>query len=215
MKRFLVLFFALFLISPSAFAVEDEITTNEDIDQEKPEDEEADIPLKASMNMNEPGDQFIKISLMATFPLNFGGSFPLYKKGQLSIGGAGSLGYHRFITNWWAWGIDVYFGYHPTIGENIFTYIPFVLDTTIQPTFKKFEFPLTVGVGFAMENYLSRTYFPGLILKGQAGVFYRVTPSWSFGTEGDFMYMPQWYEDSKYNDYGLFASWALVARYHF
>ena len=108
MKRLLVLFFALFLISPSAFAVEDEITTNEDIDQEKTEDEEADIPLKASMNMNEPGDQFIKISLMATFPLNFGGSFPLYKKGQLSIGGAGSLGYHRFITNWWAWGIGTW-----------------------------------------------------------------------------------------------------------
>ena len=75
--------------------------------------------------------------------------------------------------------------------------------------------PITVGVGAAMENYLSRTYFPGLILKGQAGAFFRATPSWSFGLEGDYMYMPQWYDDSQYNDYGLFGSVVISARYHF
>ncbi|MBQ4377892.1 MAG: hypothetical protein II821_01650 [Treponema sp.] len=219
MKRLSALFCALLLISPFAFAEENsgtgDIDINNDIDQEKPEEEGDDVAIKSPSNLNEPGDQFIRISLMATFPLNFGGSFPLYRDGQLSIGGAGSLGYHRFITSWWACGIDVYFGYHPTIGENIFTYIPFVLNTTIQPTFKHFEFPITLGVGAAMENYLSRTYFPGLILKGQAGVFYRATPSWSFGAEGDYMYMPQWFNNSDVNDYGLFASFALVARYHF
>ena len=219
MKRFLALFFAFFMISGFTFADDEDISTNDDIDQEQPQTEEGEdeneVTIKTSYNLNEPGDQYIKIGLMATCPLNFGGDFPLYRDGKLSTGGAGSLGYHRFLTSWWALGIDVYFGYHPTIGENIFTYIPFVIDTTIQPTLKRLEFPLTIGVGAAMENYLSRTYFPGLILRGSAGVFFRVTPSWSFGLEGDYMYMPQWYDDSKYNDYGLFGSLIVSARYHF
>lgn len=214
MKRLLVLFCALFMISSFAFADDDDADIYDDIDQGQEEDDD-DITFKTAYNINEPGDQYIKIGLMVTFPLNFGGEFPGYRKGQLSTGGAGMLGYHRFITSWWAVGLNIYFGYHPTLGENIFTYIPFVLDTTIQPTFKKFEFPITLGVGMAMENYLSRTYFPGLILRGAAGVFYRVTPSWSFGIEGDYMYMPQWYDDPKYNDYGLFGSVILSARYHF
>ena len=219
MKRFLALFFAFFMISGFTFADDEDISTNDDIDQEQPQTEEGEdeneVTIKTSYNLNEPGDQYIKIGLMATCPLNFGGDFPLYRDGKLSTGGAGSLGYHRFLTSWWALGLDVYFGYHPTIGENIFTYIPFVIDTTIQPTLKRLEFPLTIGVGAAMENYLSRTYFPGLILRGSAGVFFRVTPSWSFGLEGDYMYMPQWYDDSKYNDYGLFGSLIVSARYHF
>ncbi|MBR1404049.1 MAG: hypothetical protein IJ558_07700 [Treponema sp.] len=214
MKRFLALFCALFMISTFAFA-DDDIDITDDIDQGESEESADDVTIKTSVNMNEPGDQYIRIGLMATFPLNFGGSFPLYRNGQLSIGGAGMLGYHRFITSWWALGVDVFFGYHPTIGENIFTYIPLMIDTTFQPTFKRLEFPITLGVGAAMENYLSRTYFPGLILKGQAGVYFRATPSWSFGMEGDFMFMPQWYDNPKYNDYGVFASWALAARYHF
>ena len=220
MKRFFALFFALFMISHFAFADDDaDINTNDDIDQEQPkqddEENKDDVAIQTAYNLNEPGDQYIKIALMATCPLNFGGNFPLYRDAKLSLGGAGSLGYHRFLTSWWALGVDVFFGYHPTIGENIFTYIPFVLDTTIQPTFKRFEFPITVGVGAAVENYLSRTYFPGLILKGQAGVFFRATPSWSFGIEGDYMYMPQWYDEKKYNDYGLFGSLEIAVRYHF
>ncbi len=214
MKRLLALFCALFMISAFAFADED-VSINDDIDQEKPKEEGKDVTIKTSVNLNEPGDQYIKISLMATCPLNFGGDFPLYRDGKLATGGAGSLGYHRFITSWWAMGVDVFFGYHPTIGENIFTYIPIIINTTIQPTFRRFEFPITVGIGAAMENYLSRTYFPGFVLKTQAGAFFRTTPSWSFGLEGDFMYMPQWYDDPKYNDYGIFGSLVIAARYHF
>ncbi|MBB5227308.1 hypothetical protein DYE50_01090 [Treponema ruminis] len=213
MKRFLALFCALFMISSFAFADDDDADIYDDIDQGEEEDD--DITLRTSGNINEAGDQYIKIGLMVTCPLNFGGSFPLYKEGKLATGGAGMIGYHRFITNWWAAGINIYFGYHPTLGENIFTYIPFVVDTTFQPTFKKFEFPITLGVGAAMENYLSRTYFPGLVLRGAAGVFYRATPSWSFGVEGDCMYMPQWYSNPKYNDYGVFGSMLFTARYHF
>lgn len=211
MKRFLALFCALFL-SASLISADDNIDgeTND-----KDQGDKKEITSKPKFTYNEPGDQFIKIDLMATAPLNFGGSFPLYRDGKLSLGGAGSLGYHRFITGWFAMGLNVKFGYNPTIGENIFTYIPIMLDFTFQPAIGRFEFPLTLAVGGAMENYLSQTYFPGLVLEPQFGVYYRVNPSWSFGLETNFMYMPQWYSDSEKNDYGIFASLGISARYHF
>lgn len=208
MKRFLALFSAVFLLAPFAFA-------DENMDANSGDEDKKEIQTKQNFKYNEPGDQFIKIDLMATAPLNFGGSFPLYRSGKMSLGGAGSLGYHRFITSWFAVGLNVKFGYNPTIGENIFTYIPILLDFTFQPAYGRFEFPITLSGGIAMENYLSQTYFPGLTLEGQAGVYYRVTPSWSFGLEGNAMYMPQWYSDSSKNDYGIFGSFGISARYHF
>ena len=182
----------------------DDKHVEDDIDGD--EDDEAQQGSKLG-GMNEAGDQFIKVAIMVDFPLNFGE--------QLKVGGAGSLGYHRFLKPWLAIGGDVSFGYHPTLGSNIFTFIPIVFDVTFQPTFKRFEFPVTLGVGVSVESYLNRTYFPGFTAKAQAGAFFRATPSWSFGIEGDFTFMPQWYEDSKYNDYGLFMAVAVSARYHF
>ena len=200
MKKFIAICCTVFLFSTAVFS------------QEQDEDDDR---FAVEYRMNEPGDQFINIGLMVTFPLNFGGDFPLYREGQLSTGGAGTIGYHRFLTSWFAVGLDVSFGYNPTIGENMFTYVPFVFCFTVQPTIKKFEFPITLGIGAAVESYLNRTYFPGLTLKPEAGIFYRVTPSWSFGIKGNFMYLPQWYEDSENNDHGNFSSVVIAARYHF
>lgn len=200
MKKFIAFCCTVFLFSTAVFS------------QEQDEDDDR---FAVEYRMNEPGDQFINIGLMVTFPLNFGGDFPLYREGQLSTGGAGTIGYHRFLTSWFAVGLDVSFGYNPTIGENMFTYVPFVFCFTVQPTIKKFEFPITMGIGAAVESYLNRTYFPGLTLKPEAGIFYRVTPSWSFGIKGNFMYLPQWYEDSENNDHGNFSSVVIAARYHF
>ena len=158
--------------------------------------------------MNGSGDQYIKIALMGVFPQNF--------SDKLSAGGAAEIGYHRFLTELFALGFDVQFGYNPTIGSNMFTYVPMTFTGTFQPYFGKFEFPLTLGVGAALESYLNRNYFPGLILKAQAGAFYRVMENWSFGIESEYIYMPQWYvEHPEWNDYGLFLTVGLIARYHF
>lgn len=203
MKKFLALACSMLLLTASVFA------------QENDDSDDNDDRYSVVYSLNEPGDQFINIGLMVTMPMNFGGNFPLYRDGQLSTGGAGVLGYHRFLTSTFALGMDVSFGYNPTIGENMFTYVPFTFFFTYQPTYGHWEFPVSMGVGAAVETYLNRKYFPGLVLKPQAGVFYRATPSWSFGIKGDYMYMPQWYDDSKYNDYGIFTSVVLSARYHF
>ena len=87
---------------------------------------------------------------------------------------------------------------------------------TFLPTIKKFEFPITVNAGVAVENYLSNTYFPGLVLRAGAGAYYRINESWSAGIEGFFTYMPQWYfKDSSKNDYLNMASVSAGMKYHF
>ncbi len=207
MKRFLASIF-LTLLTVSIMSAQAISLSDKSAKKLAEEDEEGDFYEMAEYKSNGAGDQYIKIALMGMFPLNFGD--------QLKTGGAAEIGYHRFITEYIALGFDVQFGYNPTIGSNMFTYVPMVFTGTFQPYAGHFEFPITLGIGCALESYLNRNYFPGLIIKGEAGFFYRVAESWSFGVESEYTYMPQWYSDHpEWNDYGLFISAGLIARYHF
>lgn len=175
---------------------DDDYTGEEDFYEEEEE----------RLTPNGAGDQFISIALMPTFPVGFGE--------QLYVGGSLSVGYHRFLTEHIAVGADVMFGYHPTIGSNIFTYIPLTIGITYQPYVWRFEFPISLNVGMAIENYLQYNYFPGLVVKGQAGCYYRMNENWSFGAECQALWLPQW--TKSYDAEHLFALSATIgARYHF
>ncbi|MBP5447667.1 MAG: hypothetical protein J6X95_06210 [Treponema sp.] len=157
---------------------------------------------------NAPGDQFINVRLMPNFPLNFGK--------DLKVGGQATVGYGRFLTSWLALDVELGFGYNPTIGSNILTYIPMTVGVTFLPAIKKFEFPITFNIGMVATNYLANTFFPGLIIRAGAGCYYRISEGWSAGIEGFFTYMPQWYfKDSSKNDYLNMASVSAGVKYHF
>ena len=179
---------------------------SEDNDDDAPDIYDDDINYV--YQQNAAGDQYINIRVMPNFPLNF--------DDKLSIGGQITVSYNRFLTSWFAIGAELAFGYNPTIGSNILTYIPMSVGVTFLPAIKKFEFPITLNVGMAVENYLSNTYFPGLVLRGGAGVYYRINESWSVGLEGFFTYMPQWYvKEPEKNDYLNMASASAGVKYHF
>lgn len=224
--RIIVLAFcALFVFSANFFSQSDsensanseqsqnqEQAGKSDKDKEKDEDENApdiyDDDFNYVYQQNAPGDQFISIRVMPNFPLNFGD--------KLSIGGQISVGYNRFLTSWLAIGADLAFGYNPTIGSNILTYIPITAGVTFLPTIKKFEFPITLNVGIAVESYLSNSFFPGMVFRAGAGAYYRINESWSAGIEGFFTYMPQWYFDKpEKNDFLNLASVSAGVKYHF
>ena len=157
---------------------------------------------------NAPGDQYINIRVMPGFPLNFGD--------KLKVGGEINVSYNRFLTSWFAVGAELAFGYNPTVGSNIFTYIPLSVGATFLPAIKKFEFPITFNVGMAVENYLSNTFFPALVLRFGAGAYYRINESWSAGIEGFYAYMPQWYfKHPEKNDYLNMAYVSAGVKYHF
>ncbi len=157
---------------------------------------------------NAPGDQYINIRVMPDFPLNF--------DDKLKVGGQITVGYNRFLTTWLAVGGEVAFGYNPTIGSNMLTRIPLMVGVTFLPTIKKFEFPITLNVGMTVENYLSNTFFPGLIVRTGAGCYYRINESWSAGLEAFFSYLPQWYfSQPEKNDYLNLMSISAGVKYHF
>lgn len=151
------------------------------------------------------GDQFLKIGLIPFIPLNFGG--------KVHVGGAAEIGYYRFLNNWLAIGGDVSFSFNMTIGSNTLTLIPIVFGVTMQPSIKKIDIPIQLGIGIAYESAQNANYFPGFVMKAEVGAYYRVIESWSFGLFCGFYWFPQWTKTT--NDNGLFLAPAITARYHF
>lgn len=221
LKTIVLAFCAIFFLSANFYSQENESNSQEK--QEAQNNEQANNDDKTDEGdspdvyddqydfvylQNAPGDQFINVRLMPNFPLNFGKN--------LKVGGQATVGYGRFLTSWLALDVELGFGYNPTIGSNILTYIPMTVGVTFLPAIKKFEFPITFNIGMVATNYLANTFFPGLIIRAGAGCYYRISEGWSAGIEGFFTYMPQWYfKDSSKNDYLNMASVSAGVKYHF
>lgn len=209
-----VFFICLFAFSAVPVFAEENITkitkfsSSDADDYDEEESDDYDDGYYDTYKQNGAGDQFITVRIGPNFPLNFGEN--------MLLGGQIVIGYHRFLTDWMALGGELAFGYNPTIGGNMYTYIPMMLGVTFLPSAGKFEFPLTFNVGMAMENYLSYCYFPGLVLRPGAGVYYRFKESWSVGAECFFTWLPQWYvnEPSK-DDYLNMLTASIGVKYHF
>lgn len=157
---------------------------------------------------NGAGDRFLKINLMANFPLNFG-------KQLYPLGGAVDAGYYQFLTSNFAIGGEVLVGYNVTIGKKPLILAPITFGALFQPTLGKFEFPITAGIGISTVSCQNETYFPGFTAKISAGAFYRLNEMWSLGLYGSAYWLPQWFKNPEYNDNGLFATAGIGARYHF
>ena len=154
--------------APAENTPEQEVVPEDNTDTEasqEPSDFQEDFVYK----MNQKGDQFINISLRLNVPLKPAPT-------QLYVGGAGTIGYTRFINSVFALGGDISFAYSTTVGKNVFTYVPILFKVMYQPTVHQFEFPLTLGLGFAFENYNTDTYF-GFVAKPEVGAFYRFSTS--------------------------------------
>lgn len=156
---------------------------------------------------NGAGDQFIKIDLLANFPINF--------DDQLKIGFGASLGYYRFLTNKIAIGGDAIVGYNVTIGQKSLFTAPITLGVMFQPYVGKFEFPMFANIGIASSSCQGMSYFPSFAAKVTAGAYYRLFESWSFGIDSTAYWIPQWFSDTEKNDNGFFVTAGITARYHF
>ena len=190
--------------APAENTPEQKVVPEDNTDTEasqEPSDFQEDFVYK----MNQKGDQFINISLRLNVPLKPAPT-------QLYVGGAGTIGYTRFINSVFALGGDISFAYSTTVGKNVFTYVPILFKVMYQPTIHQFEFPLTLGLGFAFENYNTDTYF-GFVAKPEVGAFYRFSPSWSFGLSTGITLMPQVAKQDFYM--GVIFDTALTVRYHF
>ena len=185
-------------------------------DEEQRKHEEND-PVSYTHYRTRKGDQFLKVGIAGNIPLSFGNPW-FTADGKMQIGGLLSIGYHYFLTKYFAVGGDIGFGFNPTIGGNIFSHIPVMLTATFQPAFGSFEFPLTIGVGAAWETYNSEKYWPGLVVRPEAGVYYRINESWAAGGNVAYKFMPQFgqlWGKSDTNIMGHYVEIEASVKYYF
>ena len=192
MKRLFVLcaalLFCFFAAGTSSAFAQTEPSGSPDANAEDPssenktEEDSADIQSDVVYKMNQPGDQFIILKLNV--------DIPYVPFGKLLVGGSGTLGYQRFIVSGLTLGGDVSFGYSQTLGKNVFYFVPVLFRAGWQFSAGKFEFPLSIGIGGAFENYLDRSYF-GLALHPDAAAFFRYDSSWSCGLHAGLYILPQ------------------------
>ena len=168
-------------------------------------------------NQTRAGDQQLKITVGLGIPLNFGNPLP-GEDGKIKLGGYGTFGYHFFLTDWFAVGADIGFGFNSTIAGHTFNHVPTVATATVQPSVGNFEFPLTVGIGTAWETYNGETYWPGLVLLGEAGARYKISQSWGAGLDVSYKMMPQFARNwgtGKETITGTFLTVSACANYYF
>lgn len=188
----------LCLFSP-CFSEEELYEYEEHADSSFPEDS------FVGAEINQKGDQTINIGLAGNYAL---------QPRKLGWGGSATLGYNRNISSTIAFGASMDFDYFRTMGSNIYYMVPIMAKGIFQIAFGRFEIPVSISVGGALESYLDKIYF-GPIAKPEIGLFYRYSADWSLGITAGATITPQIYQDTTQNRTGYAAYAGLTLRYHF
>ncbi|HNQ96713.1 MAG TPA: hypothetical protein PKH81_01350 [Treponemataceae bacterium] len=160
------------------------------------------------------GDQYIRLGLGVNFPLFFTGPGGVETDTKLDMGGAGFIGFSRFITSHLSLGGELGFAFNATLGENMLVYVPLTFKITYELVYDRLHFPLSLSPGLGLQSYKSRNYF-GLLLRPEVACFFQYSPEWSFGVSSAWDILPQWYDTSSDNRVGHFVNVVVGLRYHF
>ena len=218
MKRIITALCIAMILGTSAATAQsagNQADSNESIDDIQDKHENNDQVEEIYNSDNRRGDQNLRVALGVSFPLSFGN--PFTKDGKMKPGGVACLGYHYFLTPEISVGGDATFGFNVTLGGNLFNCIPILATVTYTPHFKNFEFPITLGIGMAWEMYNGKTYWPGLAVKPEVGVTYRITENWAVGGEISYLWLPQFNKlwSGAENLHAQFITVSASARYYF
>jgi hypothetical protein len=175
-----------------------------------------DIPIEsdwpeAMPDLYSRGDKIFGISIGPVFPTVFIHEDGGIKGGNIGVGGNGSLRYTYFFDGHLFIGGEIGGMFAQTKAENFLFLVPMGMRMGYQFILKRFEFPLSLLIGFAPQTYLEKNYF-GLFVKPSASAFWRFNPDWSFGLNAAWWWVPQWSDNTVH---GNFLELTLCARYHF
>ena len=160
------------------------------------------------------GDQYIRVALGIEVPLFNIGPDGVETETNMNLGGAGIIGYSRFITPRVSLGGELAFAFNSTLGENIYLALPLTLKGTYEFVIGNFRVPVSLGIGGAFHSYRSRYYF-GPVVKPEIGAYFQYSPEWSFGAATAWNMLPQWYDNSEDNRIGNLLDVTIGLRYHF
>jgi hypothetical protein len=188
--------------------------------QEEWEDEpgEGEVPIEEDWTGFVPslyslGDQTFNISLGIAVP-SFFVSDGNYLARNMTLGGTGALSYDFYLGAHLFAGFEVQGMFAGTTGKHMIYMIPINLRIGYQFVIKRFEVPLSLGLGLVPQKFLG---FDNLsfFMKPRAAVFFRFNPDWSFGLNTAWWWVPQSSKDPPNTVHGHFFEATLAARYHF
>ncbi|MDR3301759.1 MAG: hypothetical protein LBT01_04415 [Spirochaetaceae bacterium] len=212
-RFFFVLFFAVcaFHAFPQTEGGADAAAPDEDVNRE--------LPIQSDWKGVGPssyasGDKIFSISLGMLFPLFFTDKSYSLLDNRVSVGGLGILSYLFFLSPSIFFGGELGGSFSSTIAENYLFLIPINVRLGYQFLWKRFEFPVSLGIGGAIHTYRSHDLF-GMFAKLEASAFYRFNTDWSFGLTGAFWWCPEWTSEPEHDAYGHFFGLTASARYHF
>jgi hypothetical protein len=155
------------------------------------------------------------------FPLFFMDQQAGHLDTQMNMGGMGSLGYNYFLGPNFFLGGEVNAMFSSTLGRNMYYALPMGFKGGYQFLLNRFEFPLSLLVGFAPQAFSEHSYL-GFFAKSAAGAFFRFNTDWSFGLNAGFWWVPQWTNKTRalnsyggtVNIHGFFLEISAGVRYH-
>jgi hypothetical protein len=184
--------------------------------------EEEEIPAEEDWSGFMPslysrGDQTFNLSLGVVVPTVFAKTNGDIIPHNMIIGGAGSLSYDYFFGSHVFVGGELMGMFSYTLGNHMLFVIPINLRAGYQFVVQRFEFPLSLGLGIAPQQFkTSKSYdYLGLFVKPRASVFFRFNPDWSFGINTAWWWIPQITGNSDESVHGHFFEATIAARYHF
>jgi len=227
--RSLFLLLGLFFVSNQAMLLFAQEVPEEEAEEEEEEDSypgyDDSIQIESDWDgyisdAYTRGDQVFAISVGVIFPLFFTNKHEVIEhKFNPPVGGTGSLAYNYFLTKMFFVGGEIGVKFNYTLGENTVFLIPIGFRLGWQFLANRFEFPISLVIGFAPQRYLNYGY-AGLFVKGVTSAYFRFNPDWSFGLNIDWNWYPQWPkkepgQTTNKNVYGNILGLTLSARYHF
>jgi hypothetical protein len=160
------------------------------------------------------GDQTFNISLGIAVPAFFVDLDGNYLPRKMTIGGAGSLAYDFYFgPNLFA-GAELQGMFAGTTGKHMLYIVPINVRAGYQFVIKRFEIPLSLGLGIAPQKFLEGSHL-SFFLKPRAAVFFRFNPDWSFGINTAWWWIPQITKNPAESSHGHFFEASISARYHF
>jgi hypothetical protein len=163
------------------------------------------------------GDQIFSLSLGVVVPTVFAKGDGEIIPRNMVIGGTGSLSYDYFFGSHFFVGGELQGMFASTLGNHMLFIIPISARAGYQFVVQRFEFPLSLGIGIAPQQFrTSKSYdYLGLFVKPRASVFFRFNPDWSFGLNTAWWWIPQITARDDESVHGHFFEATISARYHF
>jgi hypothetical protein len=187
--------------------------------------------VEPSPSLESKPIQAIRTLGSQTFEIDLGLMVPLFSSdaagtinpgGNLGLGGAGHIKWGAFVSQYLSFGVDL--GGSLVTGPNSFTngtsfgLVNIGPHVTANFRLGNFQVPVFLSPAFSIMTYSTTTYL-GFAVRPGVGLYYDVTPDWSFGLNLQYWWVPELYAGPtppvSQNRFGNFLEISVSALYSF